>query len=600
VESLTSLNQVLGQSLSKSAASKNVQQLKQTLLHNVGNELYILRQWPLPEAEKYMPMLGEALKRLRSGQVILKPGFDGQFGYVELFTTQEQETFKGQLRLLNASTPTRQNTPLPTPLLQFNITDTPVSSVDTDLDREQQAAVNHTNGNLQISAGPGAGKTKVLVERAKKLLADGVKNILVVTFTRKAAMELQERLGDSPITTDTFHGLGYKMLNNTSKIIDQDERLALIKKLSPSNSDYPQLADAVSLMKQSGEASAEVRTLATRYDQCLRQNNALDLDDLVYQTVLRLKEQSLAAPRFEHILVDEYQDINPMQANLLQMLSAAGPCGLTVIGDPRQAIYGFRGARRELFYQFSENFAPVTRMELFRNYRSQGAIIKLAGKLLGAEENNLIAVRPYAETAIAATLPTPWAEANWLGAQIIKLTGGMDSRQAERQTGADRFYAPKEIAIIYRLHQQGQIIQQTLEQLGIPVQKARDKHLQELDELDFNTQKVSLLSMHASKGLEFPVVMLCGLEAGLIPYQPPGTFAIEPQPELEEEERLLIVALTRAKERLFISRCRKRMLFGHYLPERDSPLWQKLQGPWLRISNSKGDAKSKPRQGKLF
>jgi DNA helicase-2/ATP-dependent DNA helicase PcrA len=599
VESLTSLNQTLAQSLGKGAASKSVQQLKQTLLHNVGNELYILRHWPLPEAEKSTPLLGEALMRLRTGKVILTPGFDGQFGSVELFTEQERESIKGQLRLLNVSAAVHKHERLPATPIQFTMADTPSAIINAGLDTEQQAAINYANGNLQISAGPGSGKTRLLVERAKKLLADGVKNILVITFTRKAAAELRNRLGDGPITVSTFHGLGHQLLNHAHNIIDQDERLTLIKNLSSPASDYLQLADAVSLLKQSGEASAEVRTLARQYDQRLRQKNAFDLDDLVYQTVLRLREQSLSAPHFDHILVDEYQDVNPMQVNLLQMLSAAGKCGLTVIGDPRQAIYGFRGARRELFYQFSKDFAPARHMELFRNYRSQGAIVKLAGNLLSAEENNLRAVLPIAETTVAATLSSPWAEADWLAAQIIKLTGGMDSRQAEKQINANRLYAPNEIAVIYRLHQQGQIIQQTLEQHGIPVQKAKDKHLQELDELDFNTQKVSLLSMHASKGLEFPVVMLCGLEAGLIPYQPPGATEIDPQQEMEEE-RLLFVALTRAQERLFISRCRQRMLFGRYLPEQDSPLWQKLQGPWLRISNSKGAMKNKPRQGNLF
>lgn len=548
VESLTSLNQTLGQALGKGASSKAVKELKERLLSSVGNELYILRQWPLEDAKRLGgEVLSEALKRLRAGQVILNGGYDGVFGTVELFSASEREELKGQMCLLQGTAnkaskaSTAKTKEIPLAVTQ----NTPQGFA---LDEDQLAAVTHQNGHLQVVAGPGAGKTRVMVERVKHLLEQGVMpgEILVITFTRKAANELKQRLDGYPeVEVSTFHGLGFKLLNRPETILTEDERQALIKELVKSHApeaNPTRLAQRLSLLKQQipgqNQADANLQNLFTLYQQRLQQLSALDMDDLVYQVVAC---QDMAYPAFKFIMVDEYQDVNPVQVEFLKRLSRPAGAQVMVIGDPRQAIYGFRGADLSLFNAFSQHFPGASQVELKRNYRSQAQVVNLAGQLM---QTNLIATLPAGEIPQAATLASPQAEARWIAETVLELTGGLDSRQVEKQKGASGLYAPRDIAILYRLHQQAEVIAQALEELGIPVQRAGQEPLFELEGMDFTLQKVSLLSMHASKGLEFPVVFVTGLENGLIPYQPP-----QGQPASQDEEtRLLFVALAGPKK----------------------------------------------------
>ncbi len=589
VESLTSLNQTLGQVLGKGAASKAVSQLKQQLLNQVGNELFILRNWPLEEATRdYGQLLAEGLRRLRAGQVILNAGYDGEFGTVELFDERERKEIQGQMRLLKGhkNTPATNAAALPQLSRQASACPPPSPAHRPFVpDSQQQAAATHQNGHLQIVAGPGAGKTRVLVERVKHLLGQGVPahSILVITFTRKAAQELRERLKNA-VEACTFHSLGHKLLGCPSKVLDEEERLNLIKSLVPPEIKAEALAAAISLSKQQAPANSagllapHLAPLAGLYAEALGRLTALDLDDLVYQAVAG---PGIAYPSFSHILVDEYQDVNPVQVELLKRLTGQHT-QIMVIGDPRQAIYGFRGAQVELFARFSEDFKPARQIELDNNYRSQAVIVHLAASLLNTTLNPLLADGPLPE---ATTLPSPRAEARFVAAKVLELLGGMDSRQVDKQQGAG--YAPRDIAILYRLHQQAGLLQEALEELGIPVQVAGQEPLAELEKLNFKLQKVSLLSLHAAKGLEFPVVFICGLESGLLPYTPPSGQASK----VQEEARLLFVGLTRAQERLYLTRAAKRMLFGRQLPEEDSPFWRKLNGPYLRQVRAKGKAR---------
>jgi DNA helicase-2/ATP-dependent DNA helicase PcrA len=602
VESLTSLNQVLSQVLGKGAGSKTVAAWKDILLRQAGAELFILRHWPLEEARRTGgEIMAEALRRLRGGEVILHGGYDGQFGRVELFTAQERDAIKGQASLLGLpSSPAALFLMRPETKSEEKAVPAPQACLvppGASLDDEQQAAVVHRGSHLRISAGPGSGKTRVLIERINYLLNRGIEasEILGLTFTNKAAQELGLRLANPAVRLSTFHRLGWEIMGRPERVLDEEERLAVLKDLARQeeiDSPVADLAQALSLEKQGiGPASHPCGRL---YARRLREMGAWDLDDLVYQACRELS-QGKPWQSYRHILVDEYQDVNPAQAEMLKLLlsRSRGKSRLTAIGDPRQAIYAFRGARRELFQCFDQDFAPCASLDLKRNYRSQALIVELAGQLLSIEEKTMLPVLPAGLTPVAATLPDPWSEARWIARQSLELLGGLDSRQVERRNSGQKEYAPQDIAVIYRLHQQGEIIHDALNRLNVPVQRAKDKTLEELEDFNFRTQKVSLLTMHAAKGLEFPVVFVAGLEAGLMPYQPPGGRADE-----EEEARLLFVALTRGKERLFISRARERVLFGRRLAGRDSPLWNRLRGAFLRESNP--PAQGKARQMGLF
>ena len=595
-ESLTSLSHVLGQVLGKGPASKAVNAFKDQLLNKGGNELYLLRSWPLEEARQQGgELLCEALRRLRAGQVILNGGFDGQFGSVELFTQREKEEIKGQKFLLpGLKTPAQAAPPQAAKAQPGPALPKPVPApLAQAMDNEQIAAIEHQGCHLRIIAGPGSGKTRVMVERIRRLREKGASHILAITFSNKAAQEIRERLGKLKIEhrhcqVTTFHSLGWHLLGK-AKVVDEDERLAIIKTLDLQSLKPARAAELISRCKQFPPADND-DPLFNSYENRLNELNLLDLDDLVYKAFRKVAAKEYQ-PQFSHILVDEYQDVNPVQAEFLKHLSKNG-AQISVIGDPRQAIYGFRGADSALFTKFSEIFQPNVSIELRRNYRSQAAILNLAGQLI--DDKSLLAARPAGALPLCVSLASPLAEARWIAGQVLELLGGLDSRQVE-QSGADGQYAPKDIAILYRLHQQGEILQQALEELGIPAQRAGAKFLAELDGLNFNVQKVSLLSMHAAKGLEFPVVFVSGVEMGLVPYIPPG----QEEYDLAEESRLLFVALSRARERLFISRAGRRNLFGRTLPAQNSPLWERLQGPWLQQEKTRRSP-ARPRQIKLF
>ncbi|MFH1060301.1 MAG: ATP-dependent helicase, partial [Pseudomonadota bacterium] len=463
----------------------------------------------------------------------------------------------------------------------------PAPSPACGLDPEQAQAAESRAEALVVRAGPGSGKTRLLVARAGGLIAGGVapEAVQLVTFTRKAAGELAERLASAcpagGARAGTFHGLGRGIIAQAQGgpplVLAEDERGQLIAGLAKkAGLKANELANHLTLAKQRLDDPAEpwLRPWFRAYQDALAGAGALDLDDLVRRAAqLLAAEPELAAAwqgRLAHLLVDEYQDVNLAQVGLLQLLK--GPAtALAAIGDPDQAIYGFRGADRARFNAFSADFPGGARLALVRNYRNPAPVLALAQAIMAAE---LDPGRP-AQTAqvaagalpVLAALPTAEAEAAWVAERVVELLGGLDSRQVEAGADQGHGFAAKDIAVLYRLHAQAPLLAEALERAGVPVQVAAREPLAETDPLDFKAQRVSLLSMHAAKGLEFPVVFVTGLEEGLLPDQPPERAPADPA----EERRLLYVALTRTGQRLFLSRSGRRSLFGQTRQPGPSP-----------------------------
>jgi DNA helicase-2/ATP-dependent DNA helicase PcrA len=282
-------------------------------------------------------------------------------------------------------------------------------------------------------------------------------------------------------------------------------------------------------------------------------------------------------------MVDEYQDVNQAQVALLQGIM--GPkTQVTAIGDPDQAIYGFRGADSRYFQNFARDFPGASQMGLEMNYRSTASILAAAQSLIRAAPDParvlLKPARAGGPHPELCTLPSPRAEAAWVAAKVVDLLGGLDSRQVEADPGTpEGGYGARDIAVLYRLHALAGPLREALNQAGVPVQVAAREPLAETDPLDFKAQRVSLLSMHAAKGLEFPVVFLAGLEEGILPYLPPN----RPPADPNEERRLLYVAMTRAKERLFLTHSRTRTLFGSSRRPPASPFLKEID-PGLLVS----------------
>jgi DNA helicase-2/ATP-dependent DNA helicase PcrA len=622
-ESIIPLPELIGEVMQRGPATKGVAQAVETLLRNLGPELYILREASLDQLESIGgALLAEAMQRMRTGKVITEGGYDGEFGKVHLFTPTEINELMGQKGFWKLAPKSRVKkkalSPAPKskqdhlpPLL------TTVDPASEGLNPEQAEAAGYRDGHLIVRAGPGTGKTRLLVQRAVGLIEEGVapEQVLLITFTRKAAGELRQRLAASlpeagKVWAATFHALGRKILAEAKggglSIIEDDLRRSIIKRLADGAGMKPsELELAISAFKQrlDQEPGPELAPLWEAYEDALRETGSLDLDDLVRGAVLALQGNASLAQtwrnRFSHVLVDEYQDVNQVQVALLQAIN--GPqTQVAAIGDPDQAIYGFRGADRRFFARFARDFSGAVQMELSQNYRNTAPILAAAQGLMSAEPDvlrpGLKALAGGGDQPGLIALPSPEAEARWVAESIAALIGGVDSRQVEGQ-GRDAFgdYAPRDIAVLYRLHALAPVLQRALEKAGVPLQLAGQTPLAEADPLDFKAQRVSLLTMHAAKGLEWPVVFVVGLEQGLLPYLPPGK---APAPAAEER-RLLFVAMTRARERLYLSRADRRTLFGETRQPKASPLLEQMPPGLLQIIKPP-TRKRKARQMGLF
>ncbi|GAM08975.1 ATP-dependent DNA helicase PcrA [Geobacter sp. OR-1] len=289
------------------------------------------------------------------------------------------------------------------------------------LNPQQRIAATHTEGPLLVLAGAGSGKTKVITCRIAHLIENkGVlpENILAVTFTNKAAKEMQERLKElvgsrgKGMTVSTFHSLGVKILRQDIRklgykknfsIYSTSDQLGLIRQALREENDSQKKIDPDSILwKISGAKNAlltpeeyrpqhgdELDLMAAavypRYQALLKSCNAIDFDDLIMLTVTLLRDfpdvLSCWQNQFRYILVDEYQDTNPSQYLLISMLAATGR-NICVVGDDDQSIYGWRGADVEKILNFERDYPGCRVVMLEQNYRSTGTILDAANHVI--------------------------------------------------------------------------------------------------------------------------------------------------------------------------------------------------------------------------
>ncbi len=308
-----------------------------------------------------------------------------------------------------------------------------------------------------------------------------------------------------------------------------------------------------------------------RTEEQLKSAGAYDLDDLLVVPVRLLRDRPSAAVELreaiaEHLLVDEFQDVNRAQYEMVRLLASPVGEGLFVIGDPEQAIYGFRGSDRRFFLRFAEDYPSVHQVRLARNYRSQAPILKGASDVLnGGRSGNLLkAERAGANPIKIVQMPNSATEGEFIVRTIDAAMGGasffsLDSGQLTLQ---ERDLGFRDFAVLFRLNAVGDAMEEAFKSSGIPYQRARrTSPAEEAEALDPRAEAVTLMTIHASKGLEFPIVFIAGCEEGIIPYDPPGGSDRRP-PDADEECRLLYVAMTRAEDELFITRARNRFVYG--------------------------------------
>ncbi|HUJ45227.1 MAG TPA: UvrD-helicase domain-containing protein [Opitutaceae bacterium] len=728
--SFVPLPEMLGELARTGSKSKTVQRGYEQLIARLGPELTILGEAPLEEIGRIgPPLLSEAVRRLRAGEVLREGGYDGEYGIIRLFKPDELESLKSSGVLFampeaaapagavatpqEASrdqaapgaghiAPEPASPPAPSPFPE-SLAEAPARSagaifppVLAGLDADQRAAAGIVAGPLLILAGPGTGKTRTLTHRIAHLIVDhdvAPEACLAITFTHRAAGEMRARLESllpdgrsSPVLVTTFHALGLLILR------EQEDRLGLGGPLRVADE-----SEAIAVAREAlGVPSLEARRLILDrgarpevYVKALRSRGLVDFDDLItLPAALLAADPGLAGryrDRWPHLSIDEFQDIDAPQYGLVRLLAPADAASLPdgrnrrslcVIGDPDQAIYGFRGSDPRFFHQLQTDYPSARVVSLTRNYRSTRTIVDAA--LQAIAPATLVRDRTLRAQAIDATRITvrecanDSAEADFVVAAIEQLVGGtsLTSFDTGRASGgAPSRWAFNDFAVLYRTDAQTPPLVEALVRSGIPFQKRTHAPLSEhptvqallaevrslppagplgdrlaaasaalartgkpdpdlravtdalvplaaphgedlaafaselalgvdVDLHDPRAERVSLLTLHAAKGLEFRVVFLVGCEDGLLPHR--FSFDEAGEADVAEERRLFFVGLTRARDRLFLSHARRRHWRGEVRVRTPSPFLLAIKEGLL--DRQKEDVRIAPRarQMELF
>lgn len=373
-----------------------------------------------------------------------------------------------------------------------------MNSLLTGLNKEQQQAVQHTEGPLLILAGAGSGKTKVLTVRIAHLLAQGVNpyEILAITFTNKAAKEMKSRVeglvGDvaNRIWLSTFHSFCAKFLrfeldnflgyNSNFTIYDTSDSQAVIKAaLKALNLDdkyYPvgamigAISDAKNKLLFASDFRKQARDFYQQkvadvyeyYERELRKNNALDFDDLLLVAVKLLQSNEAMldkySKRFRYVMIDEYQDTNHAQYLLAKLLASHWK-NIAVVGDADQSIYAWRGADIQNILDFEKDYPNCTSIKLEQNYRSTKIILDAANAVIenneGRPKKNLWTDKTEGAKIQHFTAQSEHEEAAFIGDTIAKKH--------------DIHGVPYgDMAILYRTNAQSRVLEEALIKRALP------------------------------------------------------------------------------------------------------------------------------------
>ncbi len=715
VQSLVPLPEMLSEILHVGPKSKKVGQHYEGLLNQLGPELQLINDMPLEDIRNSGDtLIAEAISRLRKQEVIREAGYDGVYGTIRLFREEElrqktsgaslfkeepplqtkQKNVPTDVRVADISKQERGNTAQArtsdaSPTTPDDPAGAPSADILAGLDSDQRRAAGIIAGPLLIVAGPGSGKTRTLTHRIAHLIRNHhvrPEHCLAITFTRRAADEMRERLHRLlPAVADaiplfTFHALGMSVLQehwNAAglqrgfRVASDAERQHLLREtLGVSARQTRSLLSAISVAKRTGQVPAEVRLADVyhRYQQELDTRNLVDFDDLIGRAIQVFEAdpglRDTYRERYQWVCIDEYQDVDEQQVRLIKLL--VPPDGnICAIGDPDQAIYRFRGADVRFFAQFTTDFpgAPVVR--LTRNYRSDSNIVHLSSQVIAPSGSEQQSIPVLADTPSLITLHearTEKAEAEFVVQSIETLLGGHSffsidsgrSRDAE-----DRAVSFSDIAVLYRTEAQAEAAVEALHRSGMPFQKhahtrlldhpgvaalidtlreqpgdgvlvarlesacekaetdgageetkvafellqpiARecgddlDRFLSTLaletqvDTWDPRADRISLLTLHAAKGLEFSAVFIVGCEDGILPL----TWGKAGAADLEEERRLFYVGVTRAKTKLYLCHAQKRRWRGTVQAMSPSPYLADIEEQLLDRRRSQLSARGK-------
>lgn len=546
----------------------------------------------------------------------------------------------------------------------------------------QTRAVKHRGGPLLVLAGPGTGKTRTLTYRLALMRAEGTARpdqLLAITFTNKAAEEMRSRIEvlgleighTSQPRVTTFHGFCFRFLQEKNatplQLLSEQEALTLLRETAQeTRPDFPAqhfmaLARLISRAKNAFQPPDRPESLPDweeypdwgglykAYQEKLAVQQCLDFDELLIRVVTLLENDPLHREalrhQFPYVFIDEFQDINPVQYRLFQLLTREEGDWM-VIGDPNQAIYGFRGASADFFSLLYQHCPTLTEVVLEETFRLPRTVLKASGQVLAASSASrmfpMVATRAGELQIPVAALSSAEEEGEYITRLIEEEMGGLNFNSqipgSPLRTASSGLRGFADFAVLYRLHAQGEQLSQAFLKKGIPFKKIREipwserpeirtcsrllralpdrsispaealdqvlaqenpelrptavegaealkklllwattfkGNLEEftetlaiqtgLDTYEPDKETVKLLTLHAAKGLEFPVVFIAGCEANLLP------LSLLKESNPEEERRLFYVGLTRAREKLFLTWSKRRFLFGQKLLQSPSP-----------------------------
>ncbi|MCP3875344.1 MAG: UvrD-helicase domain-containing protein, partial [Desulfobacteraceae bacterium] len=539
-KSIIPLTDILSEIFEVGPKTKKVTTYYNKAIEALGPELGILLDKSLSDIETAgVPLLPQAIKKMRTGNINVDPGYDGEFGKVNLFSCQEKESLRGEKNFL-FDLPRNKRKKRTKPQSKKSVfkrtrskkTKTkplkiPPQILSTDLlsslNPEQKKAVESSSQTIVMQAGPGTGKTRTLTAKIAYLVSKkGIdpSKILALTFTNKAAEALGKRIDDyipkakTPVLAATFHAFCLKLLKEhksfTAAILDDVLKGLLIKESIGENFKKGQMNKIdflISLCKQNLLGPDDnFETFITRkkldipdrfkqiyqaYQDLCKEQNVVDFEELILLTInlLTQDEQILFKVKrgYQYIFVDEYQDLNFGQYELVKLISMDSH--IFVIGDPDQSIYGFRGSDNKYFKQFANDFSGCEKIILTKNYRSTQTILDASFQMISksCQAQEKIKVFSNLETTkklIIKETASGKAEAVAIGKMIEKLVGGtsffsMDAGKLDLDEQKE--YSFSDFAILYRTGRQCETFINVFEKEGIPFQTADKKNMLQVD-----------------------------------------------------------------------------------------------------------------------
>jgi len=480
--SMIPLKEILSEVVGVGPNSKKVNTLYMSLIKDFGNELDILQRVPSEDLNKHSCHLGEGITRMREGQVIRKAGFDGEFGVISVFSEKERAQIKTGASSIFPSIPKKDDSGKavePAPAC------TPFSAPREDVkpiifNPAQQAAIDAGPGPVLVLAGPGTGKTQTLMGRVARLIDGGEtpRRILALTFTRRAAQEMRDRLkglrgedADLP-QAGTLHSLCFDYwrhaYSETPIVLAEAAAKKLFAEVNPefAGKNLDHYWNKYNLGR---ECLADVpEDLAEAHIKYGNQKNHWDLVD--YTDLLEFMLEQAGAPTFrmpyKHVLVEEIQDLTPLQLAVIRGIAGESGDGVFCIGDPMQSIYGFRGAVGEVEEKLKDLWANIETITLDENYRSGQHILDCAAALY-PEESTLKSNLDLNATIHLFEGPDAVREAAWISDKIKGLIGTTSHSISEAEGSGD--LAPGDIAVLVRFKALIPIIEKALKRAGIPV-----------------------------------------------------------------------------------------------------------------------------------